>query len=69
VLEPFERIYLVLDNDHAGQAATRALIPILGDRVRPVTLPGVKDVADLARMPDGRERFARAVAESERLSA
>jgi DNA primase len=68
-LERFARIYLVLDSDEAGQAATRALIAVLGDRVRPVTLPGVKDVADLARMTDGRERFARAVAESERLSA
>lgn len=68
-LDRFTRFYLVLDSDEAGQAATRALIPVLGDRVRPVTLPGVKDVADLARMPDGRERFARAVAQSERLSA
>ena len=68
-LEPFTRIYLVLDSDEAGQAGTRALIGAFGDRIRPVTLPGVKDVADLARMPDGRERFSRAVAESERLSA
>jgi DNA primase len=68
-LDRFTRIYLVLDSDEAGQAATRALIAVLSDRVRPVTLPGVKDVADLTRMPDGRERFARAVAESDRLSA
>ena len=69
VLERFERIYLVLDSDEAGQSGTRALMAVLGDRARPITLPGVKDVADLARLSDGRERFARAVAESERLSA
>ena len=68
-LERFERIYVVLDNDQAGQSGTRALIDVLGDRVRPVTLSGVKDVADLGRMPDGRDRFARAVAESDQLSA
>jgi DNA primase len=67
-LDRFTRIYLVLDSDETGEAATRALISVLGDRVLPVTLPGVKDVADLAHMPEGRERFARAVAESERLS-
>ena len=59
-LEQFERVYLVLDSDAAGQEATATIAAALGSRAIPVTLPGVKDVAELASRPDGRAVFARA---------
>ncbi len=63
-LTRFERIALVLDNDEAGQAASAELIRALGSRAIPVSLPGVKDVADLAPRPDGRDTFSRALQQS-----
>ena len=60
-LQRFARVYLVLDADDAGRAATATLTRALGRRARPVPLPGVKDVAELAERPDGRTRFARAL--------
>ncbi len=53
----FERVYLVLDNDEAGRTATVHLLQALGKRSIPVPLSGVKDVADLAPLVDGRARF------------
>lgn len=64
-LTRFARIALVLDNDGAGQAASAELIQALGSRAMPVTLPGVKDVADLAPQPDGRDIFIRALQKTE----
>ena len=64
-LTHFERIYLTLDNDDAGQAAAGAINAALGNRAMSIQLPGVKDVADLAVLPDGRAVFARAVQEAE----
>lgn len=55
----FDRVYLALDNDEAGQAATALLAHALGSRAVPLALPGVKDVADLTLRPGGRESFAR----------
>ncbi|HLI51827.1 MAG TPA: CHC2 zinc finger domain-containing protein, partial [Thermomicrobiaceae bacterium] len=63
-LDRFARIYLVFDNDGAGHHAIQTLLLRFGDRACPIALPGVKDVADLAPLPDGRARFARAVAAS-----
>jgi DNA primase len=60
----FERIWLVLDSDSAGRAATAQLLRILGSRASAMALPGVKDVAELALESDGRARFARAVEEA-----
>jgi DNA primase len=60
-LRGFQRLYLVLDNDAAGRTATCALLERFADRAIPVTLDGVKDVADLAVQPDGRSRFAAAI--------
>lgn len=60
----FERIYLVLDSDPAGQEATERLLPALSPRAVPVTLAGVKDVADLAIRTDGAAHFSRAVDEA-----
>jgi DNA primase len=60
----FERVYLALDRDEAGQSATTALARALGERAVPVTLPalpGVKDVADLVLRAEGRHLFARAL--------
>jgi DNA primase len=62
----FERIFLVLDGDDAGRTAATSLQRTLGDRAMEVELPGVKDVAELALRPDGRDRFARAIEEAER---
>jgi len=60
-LERFRRIYLALDNDPAGRDASRRLADHLGDRAIPVSLPGVKDVADLAVRQNGREILVRAL--------
>ncbi len=58
----FGRIYLALDNDEAGRAATADLRSALGSRAVPVLLPhSVKDVADLALRPDGQALFMAAL--------
>lgn len=61
LLGRFERVFLTLDNDDAGRAATNALREVLGTRAVPVRLPDVKDVAELALRRDGRARFRHAV--------
>jgi DNA primase len=62
LLERWQRLYAVLDNDQAGQEATARLVDALGSRVIPVKLPaGVKDPAELATRHDGAELFARAI--------
>lgn len=53
----FARLYLALDNDPAGRAATAHLAAQLGRRAIPITIPAVKDVAELARQPNGRARL------------
>ena len=66
-LARFERVYVALDRDDAGAAATATLLLELGPRAVPVTLPaipGVKDVADLALLPDGQRLFARVLLEA-----
>jgi DNA primase len=61
-LRAFQRAYLVMDQDEAGLEATLGLLDKLGPAAVPVTLPdGVKDVAELAPRPDGRELFAAAL--------
>jgi DNA primase len=62
-LERFGRLYLVLDSDEPGQAATADLVQQLGDRALPVALPGVKDVAELAERPGGQSMFTRLIAQ------
>ncbi len=64
-LARFERLYLALDNDEAGRAATEKLVQVLGERALPMTPPGVKDVAELASDPGGRATFARFVERQE----
>lgn len=60
-LDRFHRVYLALDNDLAGREATARLSAHLGARAVPVSLPdGVKDVADLAHWPNGRDLLLRA---------
>lgn len=57
------RVYLAMDNDPAGQEATARLRELLGRRAVPVSLPeGVKDVADLAMRPNGKQTFLRQLA-------
>ncbi len=60
-LSGFERVYLLLDNDEAGQAAAEGLAQVLQGRGVTMTLPGVKDVAELATRGDGRRILARAL--------
>ena len=61
-LARFERIYLALDNDEAGRAATAELRSVLGSRLVPVGLPqDIKDVGDLALVPDGKALFMTAL--------
>jgi DNA primase len=64
-LARFERIYLVLDNDDAGRAATAAIHTALGNRAVPVWLTDAKDVSDLAVQADGYAAFAQAVHDAE----
>lgn len=66
-LARFPRLFLTLDNDDAGRGATAALRDALGPRALPVTLPGVKDVGELATRPDGRALFHNACAAAWRL--
>ena len=65
-LARFPRIYLVMDTDNAGREATTRLTGALGCRALPISLPGVKDVADLGRRPGGELTFRRAVERAER---
>jgi DNA primase len=56
------RLYVVFDEDLAGQEATARLIRSFRDRVIPVRLPaGVNDPADLAARPDGAALFRTAI--------
>lgn len=60
-LQQFERVFLALDNDAAGHKATAELRAFLGERAVALSLPEVKDIAELAVRPDGRARFRDAV--------
>ena len=52
------RVFLAFDNDEAGLEATERLAALLSRRAAAVTLPqGVGDVAELARLPNGRSLF------------
>jgi DNA primase len=64
-LTRFKRIYLVLDNDEAGQTAAVTLARTLGNRAVVVNLPRVKDVAELATVPEGRDIFSRAIGQDD----
>lgn len=58
------RVYLVMDNDPAGQEATSWLQSLLDCRAVPISLPlGVKGVAELAVRPDGQQVFLRLLME------
>ena len=61
MLTAFERVYLTLDNDEAGRAAAETLAQVIGRRAVIVSPPRVKDVAELATVPDGLRIFARTV--------
>jgi len=60
-----ERVIVLLDSDEAGQVASKSLVCALGQQATTVTLPGVKDVAELATLPNGRHIFARAIEDRE----
>jgi len=57
----YARLYLALDADEAGRAGAAVLQEALGPRAVPVALPGVKDVAELALLPEGRAVFVDAL--------
>jgi len=57
-LERTAEVAIVFDTDEEGQRAARDLADSLGDRARVISLPaGVKDLAELASHPGGRETF------------
>ncbi len=56
-LSRFRRFYLALNSDDAGREAAQLLLDTFGSRAISVELPGVKDISELAPLPDGRERF------------
>jgi len=56
-LAGFERVYVVFDSDEAGRLAVEELVRGIGERAASITLQGVKDVAELATLPDGSSRF------------
>ncbi len=56
-LTAFDRVYVVFDTDQAGRLAAEELVRGIGGRAVPITLQGVKDVAELATLPDGSSRF------------
>jgi DNA primase len=48
-LDGWQRLYVLLDADEAGQEATTRVVEVFGSRALPVELPpGAKDVAELA---------------------
>lgn len=60
-LARFRRVFLLCDDDAAGRAAGGWLAAALGERVVPVTLPNVKDVAELGAHAGGRAAFHHAI--------
>jgi DNA primase len=70
LLDRFERLYLALDQDPAGDAGCARLAAHFGARVVRVRLPtGIKDVGDLARLPNGEDLFREAILASSTLGA
>ena len=64
-LRTLRRVYLVLDNDDAGLEAAWRLQQQIGPTAVAVALPeGIKDVAELAPRPDGKQLFAAALLQS-----
>ena len=62
LLDQFRRVYRALGQDAAGRQGTERLATHLGSRgVRIELPPGVKDVADLAKLPDGEGLFGAAI--------
>jgi len=68
-LARFERIFLLLDSDEAGQGAAENLSRTLASRAVIVRLRGVKDVAELATVAEGLHIVSRAVGQSDRARA
>jgi len=64
-LARFERVFLLLDNDEAGQAAAADLAKALGSQAVVTRLPGVKDVAELGIVPEGLHVFAQTIGQSD----
>ncbi len=60
-LRRFEAVYLALDSDPAGQQASTVAEEHLGPAARRLDIPDVKDVAELATVPGGRELFEAAL--------
>jgi DNA primase len=59
-LTRFRRVYLALDADDAGRRAASQIAADLRGRGAIVDLPpGIHDLNDLGRLPDGREAFQR----------
>jgi DNA primase len=69
-LRRWERLYIVLDADSAGRAASMRLAEAFGERAIRVTLPhGVKDPAELAPRADGDRLFAACIRKAARAGA
>ncbi len=61
----FRRVYLALDNDEVGRRAAAQIASELGARCVIVDLPpGIHDLNDLGRRPNGREAFLRCLEEA-----
>jgi DNA primase len=61
-LDHWQRLYVLMDADQAGQGATTRLVEAFGSRALPVDLPpGTKDVAELAPRPEGDVVLASAI--------
>jgi DNA primase len=57
-LQRFDRVYIALDRDAGGDAAAAQMASVLGTKAARVLIPsGIKDVAELAQRPYGRELF------------
>ncbi len=61
----FRRVYAALDADEAGRRASAQLVAGLGSTAVMVHLPpGIHDLNDLGRLPDGRRAFLRCLADA-----
>lgn len=66
-LQRAKRVLIVLDSDTPGREAAGGLAQSIGSRARIIALPeGVKDLSELATLPQGRANFFRLVSEADR---
>jgi DNA primase len=66
-LERARRVFIIFDSDTPGRDAATGLAESLGSTARVIELPeGVKDLSDLAALPNGRRTFFQLLKDADR---